>query len=106
MDSLSKTSLAAKTTIIVCSDHSWRIPLWRGTPQWSEEEEIASHGVFDKRPVLLIHFPGQSRELDVTAPSDEIRIHDILERILRGQNYDFGKSVPGGSTILPVTAKP
>jgi hypothetical protein len=106
MDSLSKTPWAAKTTIIVCSDHSWRIPLWRGTPQWSEEEETASHGVFDKRPVLLIHFPGQARGLDITAPFDEIKIHDIIEHILRGQDYDFGKSVPGGSTILPVTAKP
>jgi Sulfatase len=106
MDSLSATPLAAKTTIVVCSDHSWRIPLWRGTPQWSEEEETASHGVFDKRPVLMIHFPGQTKELDVTVPFDEIKIHDILEHILRGQAYDFGKSVPAGGTILPVTARP
>jgi hypothetical protein len=48
----------------------------------------------------------QTGELDVTAPFDEIKIHDILEHILRGQDYDFGKSVPGDSTILPVTAKP
>jgi hypothetical protein len=106
MDSLSATPLAAKTTVILCSDHSWRIPLWRGTPQWSEEEENASHGVFDTRPVLLIHFPGQARELDVTAPFDGIKIHDILEHILRGQAYDFGKSVEAGGAVLPITAKP
>ena len=106
MDSLNATPLAAKTTLVVCSDHSWRIPLWRGTPQWSAEEETASHGVFDKRPVLLIHFPGQTKELDITVPFDEIKIHDILEHILRGQAYDFGKSLPAGSTILALTAKP
>jgi hypothetical protein len=106
MDSLNATPAAAKTTVVVCSDHSWRIPLWRGTPQWSEDEETASHGVFDTRPVVLIHFPGQATELDVTVPFDEIKIHDILEHMLRGQAYDFGKPMQASRTILPVTAKP
>jgi hypothetical protein len=56
--------------------------------------------------VLMIHFPGQMAQHDVTAPFDEIKIHDILEHILRGQPYDFGKSVPADGTILPITAKP
>jgi hypothetical protein len=103
---LNETALAKQTTVIICSDHSWRVPLWRPTPEWSKEEETASGGQFDPRPVLMIHFPGQSDERDVTAPFDGIRIHDIIEHILRGQAYDFGKSVRGGSTILPITAKP
>jgi hypothetical protein len=105
MNSLNATPLAKKTTVIICSDHSWRIPLWRGA-QWTPEEETASRGIFDTRPVLMIHFPGQMAQHDVTAPFDEIKIHDILEHILRGQPYDFGKSVPADGTILPVTAKP
>jgi hypothetical protein len=68
------------------------VPLWRPTPQWSKEEEAASGGHFDTRPVLMIHFPGQSAEHDVTAPFDEIKIHEILERMLRRQSPDFGDS--------------
>ena len=55
METLNATPSAAKTTLIVCSDHSWRIGLWRPTGQWSREEEIASQGRFDPRPVLMIH---------------------------------------------------
>jgi membrane-anchored protein YejM (alkaline phosphatase superfamily) len=106
LNSLNATSSAAETTVILCSDHSWRIPLWRSTPQWSKEEEAASHGFFDKRPVLMIHFPGQTRERDITVPFEEIRIHDIIERMLRGEEPDFGKSLLAGGTALPITAKP
>jgi hypothetical protein len=106
MNSLNATSLATKTAVIICSDHSWRIPLWRGAPQWTAEEEAASHGVFDTRPVLMIHFPGQAVEHDVTGPFDEIRIHDIIERMLRGQEPAFGKSLVADGTDLHITAKP
>jgi membrane-anchored protein YejM (alkaline phosphatase superfamily) len=106
MGTLNATALATQTTVIVCSDHSWRVPLWRPTPQWSKEEEAASGGHFDTRPVLMIHFPGQSAEHDVTAPFDEIKIHDILERMLRGQEPDFDKSLLAGGGVLPVIEKP
>ena len=106
MGTLNATALAAQTTVIVCSDHSWRVPLWRPTPQWSKEEEAASGGHFDTRPVLMIHFPGQSTEHDVTAPFEEVKIHDILERMLRGEEPDFGKSLLAGGGNLPVTEKP
>jgi hypothetical protein len=106
MGTVNATASAAQTTVIVCSDHSWRVPLWRPTPQWSKEEEAASGGHFDTRPVLMIHFPGQSAEHDVTAPFDEIKIHDILERMLRGQEPDFDKSLLAGGGVLPVTEKP
>jgi Sulfatase len=85
MATLNATPLANKTAVIVCSDHSWRVPLWRPTPQWSKEEEIASQGRFDQRPVLMIHYPGQQSERDVNAPFEVIRIHEIIERMLRGQ---------------------
>jgi Sulfatase len=86
---LSGTPLAQKTTVIVCSDHSWRIPMWRSTSVWSTEDEAASHGIFDPRPVLLIHFPGQQAEHDVTAPFKELRLHDIIEHLLQGQDTGF-----------------
>ena len=86
MATLETTASAAKTTVIVCSR-----PLLAGglvaanTAMESEEEETASHGRFDPRPVLMIHFPGQTTEHDITRPFDEIRIHDIIARMLRGQ---------------------
>jgi hypothetical protein len=92
MATLSATPSAAKTTLIVCSDHSWRVKMWQQTPQWTKEEETASHGRFDPRPVLMIRFPGQSVERDVTGPFDDIRIHDMIERMLRGQHPDLDKS--------------
>ena len=85
MATINATALADKTAVIVCSDHSWRVPLWRPTPQWSKEEEIASQGRFDQRPVLMIHYPGQQTERDIKTPFDGIRIHEIIERMLRGE---------------------
>jgi hypothetical protein len=85
MATLDATSLAAKTTVIVCSDHSWRVYLWRSRALWTDEEERASHNRLDPRPVLMIHMPGQQIERDVTTPFAEIRLHDVLEHLLRGE---------------------
>jgi hypothetical protein len=106
MATVKGTPLAAKTTVIVCSDHSWRVQSWEQTPQWSKEEETASHGRFDPRPVLLIHFPGQSVEHDVTGHFDEIRIHDMIERMLQDQEPDLDRSLPVTGAALRATAKP
>ena len=89
MAALHATSSADKTTIILCSDHSWRVPLWRPTPQWSKEEEIASGGRFDTRPVLMVHAPGQKAEQDVAVPFQLVHLHEIIERLLRGQDAGF-----------------
>jgi membrane-anchored protein YejM (alkaline phosphatase superfamily) len=83
---IENTSSASRTAVIVCSDHSWRVPLWRPTPQWSREEQIASKGRFDQRAVLMIRDPGQQSGIDITRPFELIGIHDIIERMLRGQS--------------------
>jgi Sulfatase len=101
MSALSETRFAARTTVIVCSDHSWRVPMWRSTGYWTKEDEDASGGRFDPRPVLMIHFPGQQAEHDVTAPFDAIRIHQIIERMLRGQEPEFDKALLAGGAAKP-----
>ncbi len=103
MRTLDGTAMAAKTTVIVCSDHSWRVPMWRSTPHWTKEDEAASHGRFDPRPVLMIHFPGQQAEQDVAAPFDEIRIHEIIEPLLRGQEPVFDKALLAGAHLRSLT---
>jgi hypothetical protein len=95
MATLAQTAMAEKETVILCSDHSWRVPMWRSTPVWTNEDEAASHGHFDPRPVLMIHFPGQQTEQDVTKPYDEIRIHEIIETLLRGQQPHFESLLAG-----------
>jgi hypothetical protein len=95
LTTLAGTAMAAKATVIVCSDHSWRVPMWRSTPVWTKEDEAASHGRFDPRPVLMIHFPGQQTEQDVTRPFDEIRIHEMIETLLRGQQPHFESLLAG-----------
>jgi hypothetical protein len=84
MSTLATTASAPKTTIVICSDHSWRVPMWRSQPGWTKEEETASHGQFDPRPVLMIHFPGQSSEVPIAQSFDGIKLHDILVQMLHG----------------------
>ncbi len=86
---LARTATAEQATVIVCSDHSWRVPMWRSTPVWTKQDEAASHGIFDPRPVLMIHFPNQQTEQDVRKPYDELRLHEIIETLLRGQQPNF-----------------
>jgi hypothetical protein len=95
LKTLAGTAMAAKATVIVCSDHSWRVPMWRSTPIWTKQDEAASHGRFDPRPVLMIHFPGQQTEQDVVRPYDEIRIHEMIETLLRGQQPHFEPLLAG-----------
>jgi hypothetical protein len=95
LTTLAGTAKAAKATVIVCSDHSWRVPMWRSTPVWTKEDEAASRGRFDPRPVLMIHFPGQQTEQDVTRPFDELRIHQMIETLLHCQQPHFGSLMAG-----------
>jgi hypothetical protein len=85
--SLNGTAAGSNTTLIVSSDHSWRIPLWRPAPGWTREEEAASQGKFDTRPVLLIHFPAQSAEVRIAEPFDQVHLHEILERMIHGEMH-------------------
>jgi hypothetical protein len=101
MQALNGTSLASKTTIIVCSDHSWRVPLWRSTGAWTKEDEMASKGRFDPRPVLMIHFPDQQMEQDVSAPMSELRIHEMLEALLRGAGLQWMETMTTDSSTVP-----
>jgi Sulfatase len=84
MNSLNATASAANTTLIVCSDHSWRVYMWKPDANWSAEEEAASEGRFDPRPVLMIHFPQQASEVVIKKPFDQIATHAIIVSMLQG----------------------
>jgi Sulfatase len=74
-----------RTTVVVSSDHSWRIYLSRYGDAWADEEERACGGRFDDRPVLLIHFPNEQQGVDVSAAVPEMLEHDMIAGMLRGQ---------------------
>jgi len=85
LQEIDATPSASQTTVIVSSDHSWRIPLWKSSAFWSDEDERVSGGHFDDRPVLLIHFPGQNSGNDVNSALPELLEHDIIADMLRGR---------------------
>jgi hypothetical protein len=85
MQQINATPSASQTTVIVTSDHSWRIPLWKPADGWSEEEQRVSGGRFDTRPVLLVHFPEQSSGQDVQSPTTEMIEHDLMAEMLCGR---------------------
>jgi hypothetical protein len=73
------------TSLIVQGDHSWRIHLWDWLPAWTDEDDHTSRGVFDTRPAFLVHLAGQTdAETNSTAWSI-VGVHDVVDRILRGQ---------------------
>lgn len=80
---IQRSPAADRTTLIVSSDHSWRVPDWRKTPNWSPEEERISQGNFDPTPVFLVHFPGQSQGIDIVEQIPEMTEYDIVLSLLR-----------------------
>ena len=74
-----------QTTLIVQGDHGWRTALWRGLPAWTQEDEVASRGIFDPRPALLIHMPRQSQPQTVSTPWPLIQVHSVVEQVLLHQ---------------------
>ena len=83
VNGIAHTPRAAETTIVVSSDHSWRLPMWRNEQGWTAEDELASRGeAMDPRPVLLVHFPGERGAAQVTAPFPLIRMHAMLQELI------------------------
>ncbi len=70
------------TTLIVEGDHSWRVKLWNSLPAWTEEDDAASHEVFDPRPALLIHQAGQTEPQTNATAWPLIRLHDVIDQML------------------------
>jgi membrane-anchored protein YejM (alkaline phosphatase superfamily) len=88
LDALRASKLDRHTIVIVCSDHSWRIPLWRGAAWWTKEDEKAAKGGFDPRPVLLVHFPAQQHGVAVSETMNSLVMHDAISQMLRGRISD------------------
>ena len=82
------THSAQQTTLVISSDHGWRIPLWRHEVGWTNEDETVARSrgfVFDTRPVLIVRFPNEAAPAQVSRPLPLLDMHDILEQIVSGK---------------------
>jgi len=85
MSEIKASPAADRTILIVTSDHSWRTAIYRDRADWTAEEERASGGKFDDRPVLLVHFPDQFKSEDYSAPISEMVEYDFIVGMLDRQ---------------------
>jgi hypothetical protein len=58
--------------------------MWRNSSIWTREDERASNGFFDDRPVLMVHFPEQTQGVSIDQPENSLILHTLLEGMLRG----------------------
>jgi hypothetical protein len=90
LNMIDTTTSGKNTTLLVSSDHSWRIPMWRGQSTWTEEEEAASHGEFEKRPVLMVRFPGEEYNNQLESqPISELVISSMIRGILTSRFHSY-----------------
>jgi hypothetical protein len=82
--SVRATRSADQTIVVISSDHSWRIPMWKGSFLWTKEDATAYRGTFDQRPVLMVHFPGEFQQASVEEPFPGLKLHALLEAMLDG----------------------
>jgi hypothetical protein len=75
------------STVVVMGDHSWRTKLmWEGSPEWTAEDEAASHGgEFDDRPAYIVKLAGQQTGATINAPFAATRTRALLDGILAGR---------------------
>ena len=82
LDILQSSPRWNETSLIVQGDHSWRVQLWDSLPAWTDEDDQASHGLFDPRPALIVHQAGQSTPQTNTSPWPLLQIHQVVESLL------------------------
>jgi hypothetical protein len=59
---MEQAGLWERTAILLSADHGWRTYIWRGSPDWTADEEAASHEDTSGVPFLL-KLPGQTSGL-------------------------------------------
>src|SRR6185437_1658136 len=79
--SMEQAGVWDRTAVLISADHGWRTYLWRGSPEWTAEEEAASHDDTSGVPFLL-KLPGQTTGAIYTKPLDTIITRRLLTEIL------------------------
>jgi hypothetical protein len=103
---LATSPAAADTVLMVSSDHSWRVPRWRGVGWTTAEERATNGGVFDPRPVLMVRFPGHATPEHLNAqqidrPESEMIEYRLLLDLIDGKvrtPEDWINTLPSAAT--------
>jgi hypothetical protein len=85
---LDRAGLTANTAILVSSDHGWRTALWRGNPEWTPEDEAASHQDTSGSPFLL-KLPQQTSPFVYDTAFDTVVTRRLIIGILNGRLTDL-----------------
>lgn len=90
LEDIGNSGATERTTVIVSSDHSWRVWLWRHSYGWTSEDEAASgHGKFDPRPMLMVRFPVETAAATVISrPVPLLAMHALVEQMMAGKIED------------------
>jgi F0F1-type ATP synthase assembly protein I len=85
LDWIGETQSASQTTVVLTSDHSWRVGMWKMSPLWTAEDQRVSQDRFDPRPVLMVRFPQSMRGEQIATPFPQLQLHTLLQQMIAGQ---------------------
>lgn len=88
--SMEQAGLWDRTAVLVSADHGWRTSMWRGSPEWTAEEEAASRTNTSGVPFLL-KLPGQTSGAAYSKPFNTVVTRQIIADILGGRLTDPAK---------------
>jgi hypothetical protein len=74
-----------KTTLVVSSDHWWRINVWRNEGRWTAEEAAVSGNQIDNRIPFLLKLKNQREGMTYGKAFNTIVTHDFILALLRGE---------------------
>jgi hypothetical protein len=81
---IEQAGLWDRTALLISADHGWRTRMWSRSPDWTAEEQAASHNDTSAVPFLL-RLPGQISALRYDRPFNTVITRQILTRMLSGQ---------------------
>jgi hypothetical protein len=80
----------AKTVLLVSADHGWRPLAWRGSPEWTpEDESLPREGTLNVP--FILHMPGQQSPAVYERPFQTTATRDIVTQILDGRLTEAGQ---------------
>jgi hypothetical protein len=81
---MERAGLWDRTAVLVSADHGWRTGLWRGTAEWTREDEALSHQDTSGVPFLL-KLPSQTSPFGYAEAFNTVVTRQIITEILQGK---------------------
>jgi hypothetical protein len=76
-----------RSAVLVSADHGWRTAMWRGTSEWTSEDEAAAHQETMGVPFLL-KLPNQTSGLSYSERFNTVATRRLIIDILKGDLTD------------------